>query len=106
MQEILSPFLEKLEYVLYDLEQMKYKSTFPLLINLNNKPTYLVSLKDDAGLVKMYGFIDVKDYYKKDDIDYTNKLTNLVYSISEGSFNLTRKVVKKIFKKLGSMIDE
>ena len=46
------------------VQQMKYKSTFPLLINLNNKPTYLVSLKDDAGLVKMYGFIDVADYQK------------------------------------------
>jgi len=46
------------------VQQMKYKSTFPLLINLNNKPTYLVSLKDNAGLVKMYGFIDVVDYQK------------------------------------------
>lgn len=46
------------------VQQMKYKSTFPLLINLNNKPTYLVSLKDNAGLVKMYGFIDVQDYQK------------------------------------------
>lgn len=46
------------------VQQMKYDSTFPLLINLNNKPTYLVSLKDAAGLVKMYGFIDVADYQK------------------------------------------
>ncbi len=46
------------------VQQMKYKSTFPLLINLNNKPTYLVSLKDAAGLVKMYGFVDVTDYQK------------------------------------------
>lgn len=46
------------------VQQMKYKSTFPLLINLNGKPTYLVSLKDNAGLVKMYGFIDVVDYQK------------------------------------------
>ena len=46
------------------VQQMKYESTFPLLINLNNKPTYLVSLKDNAGLVKMYGFIDVVDYQK------------------------------------------
>jgi translation elongation factor P/translation initiation factor 5A len=43
---------------------MNYTSTFPLLINLNNKPTYLVSLKDNAGLVKMYAFIDVQDYQK------------------------------------------
>ena len=46
------------------VQQMKYESTFPLLINLNNKPTYLVSLKDNAGLVKMYGFIDIEDYQK------------------------------------------
>jgi hypothetical protein len=46
------------------VQQMRYTSTFPLLINLNNRPTYLVSLKDDAGLVKMYGFIDVNDYQK------------------------------------------
>ena len=35
------------------VQQMNYKSTFPLLINLAGKPTYLVSLKDQAGLVKM-----------------------------------------------------
>ena len=46
------------------VQHMNYKSTFPLLINLNNRPTYLVSLKDDAGLVKMYAFIDVQDYQK------------------------------------------
>lgn len=46
------------------VQQMNYISTFPLLINLNNRPTYLVSLKDNAGLVKMYGFIDVEDYQK------------------------------------------
>ena len=46
------------------VQQMKYKSTFPLLINLKGNPTYLVSLKDAAGLVKMYGFVDVKDYQK------------------------------------------
>ena len=46
------------------VQHLGYISTFPLLINLNNKPTYLVSLKDDAGLVKMYAFIDVTDYQK------------------------------------------
>ena len=46
------------------VQQMNYTSTFPLLINLGGKPTYLVSLKDNAGLVKMYGFVDVEDYQK------------------------------------------
>ena len=46
------------------VQQMNYNSTFPLLVNLNNKPTYLISLKDNAGLVKMYAFVDVEDYQK------------------------------------------
>ncbi|MBR1376189.1 MAG: hypothetical protein IJ565_00010 [Bacilli bacterium] len=46
------------------VQQMSYTSTFPLLINLKGHPTYLVSLKDNAGLVKMYGFVDVTDYQK------------------------------------------
>ncbi|MBR6137526.1 MAG: CvpA family protein [Bacilli bacterium] len=46
------------------VQQMKYTSTFPLLINLNGQPTYLISLKDNAGLVKMYAFVDVVDYQK------------------------------------------
>ena len=46
------------------VQQMGYVSTFPLLINLNNRPTYLMSLKDNAGLVKMYSFVDVVDYQK------------------------------------------
>lgn len=46
------------------VQQMKYTSSFPLLINLNDKPTYLMSLKDNAGLVKMYALVDVADYQK------------------------------------------
>jgi len=46
------------------VQEKKYTASFPLLINLNNKPTYLLSLKDDAGLVKMYALIDVADYQK------------------------------------------
>lgn len=46
------------------VQQMNYEATFPLLINLNGKPTYLMSLKDNAGLVKMYAFVDVVDYQK------------------------------------------
>ena len=46
------------------VQQMKYTATFPLLINLNGIPTYLISLKDNAGLVKMYAFVDVQNYQK------------------------------------------
>ena len=46
------------------VQQMNYTPTFPLLINLNNRPTYLLSLKDNSGLVKMYAFVDYQDYQK------------------------------------------
>lgn len=46
------------------VQEKDYEATFPLLINLNNRPTYLMSLKDAAGLVKMYAFVDVEDYQK------------------------------------------
>lgn len=46
------------------VQEKNYEASFPLLINLNNKPTYLLSLKDNAGLVKMYAFVDVADYQK------------------------------------------
>ncbi|SJZ38150.1 hypothetical protein [Anaerorhabdus furcosa] len=46
------------------VQEKGYISTFPLLINLNDRPTYLSSLKDSAGLVKAYAFVDVQDYQK------------------------------------------
>ena len=46
------------------VQEKGYVASFPLLVNLNNKPTYLLSLKDNAGLVKMYAFVDVADYQK------------------------------------------
>jgi hypothetical protein len=46
------------------VQQMNYEASFPLLINLNKRPTYLISLKDAAELVKMYAFVDVEDYQK------------------------------------------
>lgn len=46
------------------VQEKGYTASFPLLINLEGKPTYLMSLKDNAGLVKMYAFVDVTDYQK------------------------------------------
>lgn len=46
------------------VQEKNYTSTFPLLINLAGNPTYLLSLKDSAGLVKMYAFVDVTNYQK------------------------------------------
>lgn len=44
------------------VQEKDYTATFPLLLNVSDRPTYFMSLKDDAGLVKMYAFVDVQAY--------------------------------------------
>lgn len=44
------------------VQNYKYKATFPLLLNINGQPTYFMSLKDDASLVKMYAMVNVEQY--------------------------------------------
>lgn len=44
------------------VQHLQYKATFPLLLNVSDRPAYFVSLKDAAGLVKMYAFVDVGQY--------------------------------------------
>ena len=44
------------------VQNLKYKATFPLLLNISGEPTYFIALKDDAGLVKMYAMVNVQKY--------------------------------------------
>lgn len=45
-----------------EVQEKRYKATFPLLLNIDGKPTYFLSLKDNAGLIKLYAFIDAQNY--------------------------------------------
>ena len=62
------------------VQQMNYTSSFPILINLSGRPTYVISLKDDAGLVKMYAFVDVADYQKVVVSDASGGIQNAAYN--------------------------
>ena len=44
------------------VQHLGYSSTFPLLLNVSGQPTYFMSLKDDAELVKMYAMVNVRQY--------------------------------------------
>ena len=44
------------------VQNLKYQATFPILLNIAGRPTYFLSLKDNAELVKMYAFVDVEQY--------------------------------------------
>lgn len=44
------------------VQNLGYKSAFPLLLNIANEPTYVMALKDEAGLVKKYAMVNVQKY--------------------------------------------
>lgn len=44
------------------VQNLKYKAAFPLLLNISGEPTYFIALKDDAGLVKKYAMVNVQKY--------------------------------------------
>ena len=44
------------------VQEKNYTATFPILINVEDQPTYFISLKDNAVLVKMYSFVSVENY--------------------------------------------
>ena len=75
------------------VQHLRYRATFPLLINVGGQPTYFMALKDDAGLVKMYAMIDIQRYQNVavgDTLASTQKsyetlLRNNGISTSEGS---------------------
>ena len=45
-----------------EVQNLRYKATFPLLLNIKNEPTYFIALKDNENLVKMYSMVNVGQY--------------------------------------------
>lgn len=46
------------------VQEKSYTATFPILINVNDRPTYFMSLKDYAGLTKMFALVDAQSYQR------------------------------------------
>lgn len=44
------------------IQEKGYTATFPILMNIESVPSYFISLKDNAGLVKAYSFVSVENY--------------------------------------------
>ena len=45
-----------------EVQEKGYKASFPSLINVAGVPTYIMVLKDEGGLVKMYAMVNVSQY--------------------------------------------
>ncbi|MDZ7899757.1 MAG: hypothetical protein U5N85_17255 [Arcicella sp.] len=44
------------------VQEKEYRATTPIPYNINNIPTYVMALKDNGGLVKMYAMVGINDY--------------------------------------------
>jgi hypothetical protein len=44
------------------VQHLKYTASYPLITNVDGSPTYFMTLKDAAKLIKQYAFVSVKDY--------------------------------------------
>ncbi len=45
-----------------EVQEKGYKASFPALINVSGEATYIMVLKDNNGLVKLYALVNVKSY--------------------------------------------
>ena len=62
------------------VQHLGYNAAFPSLINIDGSPTYIMVLKDNAGLVKMYAMVNIQKYQKCRVADIQ------IYHISEIAF--------------------
>ena len=44
------------------VQHLGYVASFPSLVNIDGQPTYIMVLKDNGGLVKMYAMVNVEKY--------------------------------------------
>ncbi len=45
-----------------EVQEKRYTASFPSLINVSGEATYIMVLKDDAGIVKLYALVNVEQY--------------------------------------------
>ncbi|WP_426350171.1 hypothetical protein ACPWSR_02750 [Alloiococcus sp. CFN-8] len=44
------------------VQNLRYKASFPSIINVDGEPVYIMVLKDSGGLTKMYAIVNLQDY--------------------------------------------
>lgn len=77
-------------------QEKKYKATDPLLLNINDEPTYCTSLKDNAGLVKVYVLVNAVNYkitgYASEQEGIEKAIENYKLALEGKSFETTENV--------------
>jgi hypothetical protein len=85
------------------VQEKGYNASLPIPYNINNIPTYVMTLKDKGGLVKMYAMVAISDYtivgvgntMRETLTSYKN-----VYNTNGSKINTTSSSTKKELKSL------
>lgn len=82
------------------VQEKRYDATWPVMYNLSGIPTYIMSLTDNGGLVKMYAAVSVADYTT---VEVANSISELLgnykgelYSTDTTINNTVESVIERI----------
>ena len=67
-----------------EVQEKGYRASFPSLVDVNGTPAYVMVLKDNLGLVKMYAIVDAAQYSH---MVVSDSLEKAIYQFTNGSVN-------------------
>jgi hypothetical protein len=89
------------------VQEKGYRASLPIPYNINNIPTYVMTLKDDGGLVKMYAMVAINDYTivgVGNSMRETLTSFKSVYNMSGNKINPTSSDAKKQIRSIVTRI--
>lgn len=93
------------------VQHLGYQAAFPMLLNISGEATYLIALKDDAGLVKKYAMVNIQKYQSVAVGDSVEECENEYIQmlkekgINGGKTKVIRSTAGRIEKIVQSVID-
>ena len=75
-----------------EVQEKRYRASFPSLINIDGAPAYVMVLKDNLGLVKMYAIVDASQYSH---MEVSETLEGALKAYTKGSVPDTGDLVRR-----------
>jgi len=72
------------------VQEKGYNASLPIPYNINNIPTYVMTLKDNGGLVKMFAMVSINDYTI---VGVGNTMREALMSY-KGAYNMSGNTIK------------
>lgn len=96
------------------VQNLGYTAAFPLLLNIDSEPTYLMALKDASGLVKKYAMVNVQNYQivatgdsvAECETSYKNLMTDNGIETDKNSTETETKTITGIIQKIAEGVSD